>query len=246
MPTILSRVKFLAYNILEGSIVTVTSVTSGFPKERLFDRSLGFYCMYSTIEAYVVLVNQSAAPLPVDTLIIEDHNLNGVAVTWDYSANGSSWTNAQSWTQADALQIVKQLTTPITANYWRVSMGAHAFQSTEIFMSRVLSIPVVWSTTPRLRDIDDIDWLRTYGGVDHSIRIGPKRKVRAYQIFMDRNNFPIASFRSDLSYLEDYVKPFYIIDHEGVCFLAKFDDTYQEDHMNEGLLTVDFSVSEIP
>jgi hypothetical protein len=241
-----SRINFLACNILEEGTVTVTAVDSGYPKERLFDRSLGFYCKYSSAVAYVVQIAQGTPVLAVDTLIIEGHALNGVQVDWQYSANGSSWTTALSWTQSGNIQIAKQLAAAVTANYWRVSMGSHVFQATEVFMGRALSVPVVWDSSPKLNEVPDVDWLRTYGGVDHSIRIGPKRKARAYQVFMDRVNFPIETFRSDLAFLDDYVKPFYIIDHEASCFLAKFDGTFQEDHMNEGLLMVDFSVLEIP
>lgn len=244
--TISSRVKFLCYNILEDGAVTVTGVDGGYPKERLFDRSLGFYCMYSAVSAYVVSVNQSTAPLIVNTLIIEDHNLDGVAVTWDHSANGSSWTTSESWTQSGTGQIVKQITTPVTDNYWRVSMGSHAFQASEIFMGRALSVPVVWSNAPAFSEVADVERQRTYGGVDHFIRIGPKRKQRSYSVFMDRVDYPVATFATDLEYLDDYSKPFYLIDHEDSCFLADFSlSPPSSDHLNEGLLEFNISVVEV-
>src|SRR3989304_32657 len=130
-----SKVKLLCYNILEGNTVAITNFDSGFPKERMYDRSLGFYCKYSISSAFVVSVNQ-AVILPVDTLIIEGHALNGVLIEWQYSDNGSSWTTAQSWTQSGNTQILKQLTSPLTHAYWRGSMGAHPFQATEIFFGR--------------------------------------------------------------------------------------------------------------
>jgi hypothetical protein len=109
-----------------------------------------------------------------------------------------------------------------------------------------MSVPVVWDSPPALRQVADVEWQRTYGGVDHSIRIGPKRKARDYTVFMDRVVYPVASLRADLEYLNDLSKPIYVIDHEGVCFLAKFESDLQEDHMNEGILTATISVLEIP
>jgi hypothetical protein len=242
-----SKVKLLCYNILEESTVTVTAVDSGYPKERLFDRSLGFYCQYSVASAYVVSVYQGGTILPVDTLIIEDHILNGVTVDWQYSDNGSSWTNAvPQWTQSDNSQIFKQSAAASSHRWWRVSMGSHLFQSTEIFMGRALSVPVVWGNQPRLGDTADVEKIRTYGGVDHFIRVGPKRKQREYTVFMDRVNYPVATFTSDLEYLDDYSKPFYIIDHEGTCFLTEFgNQPPSAEHMNQGLMEFGISVSEV-
>ena len=242
-----SKVKLLCCNILEEGTVTVTAVDSGYPKERLFDRSLGFYCQYSITSAYVVTVNQGATILPVDTLIIEDHILNGITVNWQYSDNGSSWTNAiAQWTQSGNSQIFKQCPAAVSHQYWRVSMGSHLFQATEIFMGRALSVPVVWGNQPSLGDTADVEKIRTYGGVDHFIRIGPKRKQREYTVFMDRINYPVATFIADLEYLDDYSKPFYVIDHEGTCFIAEFgNQPPSANHLNQGLMEFDISISEV-
>lgn len=244
--TISSRVKFLCYNILAEGTTTVTGTDSGYPKERLYDHSTGFYCMYSSVGAYVVSINQSASPLSVDALVIEDHNLNGVAVTWDHSANGSDWTEAAAWTQSGTGQIFKQLTTPVTANYWRVSMASHAFQSTEIFMGRALSVPVIWSNTPSFTEVADVEQVRTYGGVDHFIRIGPKRRRREYTVFMNRIEYPVATFTANLEYLDDYSKPFYLVDHEEACFLADFSaNPPSSEHLNEGIMQFSIAVVEV-
>lgn len=244
---ITSKVKFLCYNILEEGTVTVTGEDSGYPKARLYDRSLGFYCKYSTAGAFYV--NITGNSLAVDTLIVEGHNFDGLTCYWQYSDNGSAWTNAvSSWTQSGNGQILKQLTSAITHAYWRFYFtDSEQFQATELFMGRTNQLPVIWNSQPRLRDVDDVLWERTYGGVDHSLRVGPKRKYRTYQAFADRINYPIATLRSDMEYLDDYSKPLYFIDHESNCFLAKFDGSLPEEgHMNEGLLTFDFSVLEIP
>jgi len=243
--TISSRVKLLAYNILEEGSVAVTGEDSGYPKARLYDRSLGFYFKYTAAAADVTVSGNSLA---VDTLIVEGHNLNGISCSWSYSSNGSSWTAAHSWTQSGNGQILKQLTSPLTYAYWKFSISsASYFQATEIFMGRAFSVPVIWENNPAFRYVDDVEWIRTYGGVDHSIRIGPKRRHRQYVMFMDRSSFPIASFRSDLEYLDDFTKPLYIIDHEDNCFLAKFDGGLpEEEHINEGLLTINCSLLEIP
>jgi hypothetical protein len=244
--TISSKVKLICYNVLEESTVTVTAEDSGYPKARLYDRSLGFYCTYSSAGAFYVTV--TGVSLAVDTLIVEGHNLNGVACYWQYSDNGSAWTSAVTdWTQSGNTQILKQLTAPLTHAYWRFYTGSIAFQATEMFMGRAVSVPIIWNSQPKFRDVDNVLWEQTYGGVDHSIRVGAKRKHRTYQVFLDRTNYPIATLRSDMDYLDDYSKPLYIIDHEGNCFLARFDGSLpDESHMNEGLLTFDFSVLEIP
>jgi hypothetical protein len=241
-----SRVKILAYNILEEGTVAVAGETTGYPKARLYDRSLGFYWYYAT--SATLSISISANSLAVDTLIVEGHNWNGQTLYWDYSDNGSSWTTALSWAQSGNSQIVKQLTSPLTHAYWRVtSGGSGSFLASEVFMGRMVSVPVMWENAPGFSEVGDVSWLRTYGGVDHSIRVGPKRKYRNYSVFMDRSSYPIATLRADFVYLDDYVKPFYFIDHEDNCFLAKFDSSLpDESHMNEGLLEIQFSVLEIP
>jgi len=241
-----SKVKLLSYNILEEGTVAVTGADSGYPAARLYDRSLGFYCVYSAAGAYTVTISGNA--LAVDTLIVEGHNLNGVACYWEYSDDGSSWTSAiTDWTQSGNGQIRKQLSTAITHAYWRFRTGSVAFQATEVFMGRAVTIPVIWDSQPKLKDVEDVSWYRTYGGVDHSIRVGPKRKHRSYSVFCNRTDYPIATLRADFVYLDDYVKPLYVIDHEDNCFLAKFDGSlFEEEHLNEGLVIANFSLLEVP
>ena len=243
--TIRSYIKVLTYNILEEGEVTITNFDPGFSKERLFDRSLGFYCKYSSTSAFVVSIDQGSAILPVDTLIIEGHLLDTVTIDWQYSSNGSSWTTAETWTQSGNTQIVKNLAAPLTYQYWRVSMGSHQFQALEIFMGLGFKMPVVWENEPGLGEIDDIQKLRTYGGVDHSVRMGPKRKIRSYTLFLDRVTYNVDTLEGYLVYLDDYSKPVYLTDHEESTFLAWFDVPPKGSHMNQGLLTMPLSFTEL-
>lgn len=235
-----SRVKLYCYNILEEGTVTALA-TAGYPASRLYDRSLGFYWMYPDLSVQVL----QSTVLSVDTLIVEGHNFSGITLSWQYSTDGNSWSDAvPSWVQPNNLQILKSLTTPISYAYWRLT-GTVSAQAVEIFMGRSLSIPVVWSDPPRLGHTSEVLHERTYGGVDHFLRVGPKRRVRSYTVFMDRLDFPVSTYLSDIEYLDDFTKPLFIMDHEGECFLSWFDSLPNRSAMNENLMEVQFSFTEV-
>jgi hypothetical protein len=232
----------LCYNILEEGTVTA-SADAGYPASRLYDRSLGFYWMYSSLN---ISVNQSTI-LPVDTLIVEGHNFSGGTLQWQYSDDGNNWVDAVTdWTQSGNGQIVKTIAAPASHQYWRLySTGVSSPRAVEVFMGRMLSLPIIWSSNPTLTHEADVQRERTYGGVDHFIRVGPKRRVRTYTVFMDRSLFPIDSYTADIEYLDDFSKPLFFIDHEDACFLVWPTSIPSRSDMNEGLTTMQFTFTEV-
>jgi hypothetical protein len=232
------------YNILEEGTVTITNNDSGYPKERLYDRSLGFYCQYSSSGTFNVVVSGNS--LDVDTLIVEGHDFDGVSLTWAYSDNGSDYTNVHSWSQSGNSQIVKTIPSALSHAWWRLQSTSSAFQATEIFMGRQLQLPVVWSNNPIFQSVQTVENVQTYGGVDHFNKIGEERRTRQYKVLMDRNSYPVATFNSDLAYLDGY-KPLYLIDHEDDCFLCHwYGNLPKSGHMNEGLMLTDMVFTEVP
>jgi len=235
----MAKIKFFPYNLLSESGVSV-SVTgdadSGYPESRLYDRSIDFYWKYTTGGTITFQVDQGAAgDLAVDFLAIERHNFNGLAMTWDWSTNGSSWTNVESWTQSGNTQIIKTISSPLTKRYWRVvATSAVAPQCTEIYMSAGYEYQVVFDNVPIGKDQDFVEWQATYGGLEISSKRSPKKRTRSYHLFHANTVFTLSSFRELLSYLDDYSKPFYFKDHEGDYWLARFSPIPDENYTTEG------------
>lgn len=242
--TIRSKIRLLMYNILEEGTVTITNNDSGYPKERLHDRSLGFYCQYSISGLFNVVVSGNS--LDVDALIVEGHAFDGVSLTWAYSDNGSDYTTVHSWTQSGNSQILKTIPSALNHAWWRLQSTSSEFQATEIFMGRRLTLPVVWSSAPSFQSMQNVENVQTYGGVDHFNKIGEERRTRKYKVLMDRSSYPVATFESDLAYLDGY-KPLYLIDHEENCFLCSWVASLpKSSHQNEGFMLTDMSFTEVP
>jgi len=218
--------KLFTYNILDqtDSTVTVTgSADSGYPESRLYDRSIDFYWQYTASGDLIIHVDQGASnQLSVDTLFIERHNFNGFVMQWQYSDNDSDWTDAVTdWTQSGNTQIVKTLAAAVTHRYWRVHVASAVNpRCTEVFMSGGYSFQVRFDSLPEEADTDNVIWNETLGGIERSVKLGDIRKGRKYSFFL----YPelLTNWRTAIDYLDENSKPFYIKDHEGNYWLARF------------------------
>lgn len=225
----MAKIKLFTYNILEDNAVTVTGTAdSGYPETRLYDRSIGFYWKYTASTTITIHVDQGATGnLPVDALIIDKHNFNGRSMTWEYSDNDSSWTPAVTgWTQGDNNQIVKTLDTALTHRYWRVTIvSAVNPQCTEVFMSGGYEFQVRFDVNPEVVDLDNVVWEESVGGVESANKMGEARALLEYGLFQDDVvNSALTNFRTAMSYLDAYSKPFYIKDHEDNYLFCRLDE----------------------
>lgn len=220
-------VNFYPYNILELGTVTVTGTPDiGYPESRLYDRAISLYWKDTVTEAKNFTVDQGATGnLEVDFLAISKHNFNGIAMQWQYSTDDfSADTNdaVTDWTQEDNLQIIKTMVAGQTKRYWRVTLASMANpQCSEIFMSKEYSFDVITDPNSFGRDMANVQWNRTVGGLERSTKFGVKRKVYKYNLFISASEW--TDLQTVLSYLNDYAKPFYFKDHFGNYFMAKFD-----------------------
>jgi len=223
----MSYIKLFTYNILELGTVTVTGTPdTGFPEERLYDRSIGFYWKYTNTGDISIEVDQGASGnLAVDALIIDKHNFNGRTMHWEYSDNGSDWTPAvTSWAQGDNNQIVKTLSAAITHRYWRVRViSAVNPQCTEVYIGYGYPFQVRFDEPPEESDLDNVVWEETIGGLENSNKLGEERNLRSYSVFLDDGiGSSLTLWKTAKSYLDSYSKPFYLKDHEDNYKFSRF------------------------
>jgi hypothetical protein len=237
-------VTFYPYNILELGTVTVTGTPdTGFPVSRLYDRAISLFYKDTVTEAKMYTVDQGAgASLAVDFLAVNRHNFYGAYLQWEYSSDNFSADNNDAvtpWVQADNDQIIKVASSPITERYWRLNASIMTNPKCgEIFMSRGYSFNALREGNPTGRDIDNIRWNRTVGGIERSSKAGNKRKTRTYNFWMSAAEY--TNFLTVKSYLNDYAKPFYFKDHEDNYFMAKFEGMPEEnfDHNTYTRVTI--------
>lgn len=237
-------VTFYPYNILESGTVIVTGgPDDGFPESRLYDRAVSLFWKDTITEAKNFVVDQGVSGnLAVDFLAIHRHNFSGIAMQWQYSSDnfaGDINDAVTDWNQGDNNQIVKTLGSPITQRYWQVTLASMANpQCGEIYMSKGYSFNALREGNPTGRDIDNVRWQRTVGGIERSSKFGDKRKTRTYSFWLSASEY--ADFLAVKGYLDEYSKPFYFKDHAGSYYLAKLEETPHEDfnHNTHTLVTL--------
>lgn len=226
-------VTFYPHNILESGTVAVTGdPDDGFPESRLYDRAVSLFWKDTITEAKNFVVDQGVASnLAVDFLAMHRHNFSGAAMQWQYSNDNFSGDindAVTDWNQGDNNQIIKTLSSPVTQRYWQVTLASMANpQCGEIFMSRGYSFNAIREQNPTGRDIDNVRWNKTVGGIERSTKFGDKRKTRTYSFWLSAAEY--ADFLTVKGYLNDYAKPFYFKDHAGNYYLAKLEGTPDED-----------------
>jgi hypothetical protein len=238
------------FNLLGESGVTVTAFAdAAYPKARLYDRSLNFYWQYTNTAAFTITADAGASfSKYIDFLAVVNHNWSGATIDWQYSDNGTAWTNAlPQWTQSGSLPIYKELTTPLLHRYWRASIGSVASpRATEVYMSLGYPFRVVWSDTPTGRDQDNVDWIKTVGSLERSVKIAEAQKMRTYPIFHHKTDVStLSSFRTAMDYLDEYSKPFFVKDHENGYWFARLVEVSEEEYNSEGIAHRNLSLMEM-
>jgi hypothetical protein len=219
---------------LSGSIVAAPTGVSGYPATRLYDRSIDFY--YKTTSTFYAQVDQGAAvEESIDFLAISRHNLDADSMQWQWSDNGSAWTDAVTdWTQSGYAQIIKTLDTALSHRYWKVTAGANA-NVTEVWMSRGYRFRVVAPDGPEGTYEANVDWRKSYGDVEISRKRGSRRRIRTYPLFHHETaESTLANFREAISYLDHFSKPFYIKDHEGEYWPCRLEEPSVEEYTTPG------------
>jgi hypothetical protein len=224
---IMAKFRFLPFNVLnfDTTAVAVTGTAdSGYPEARLYDHSIDFYWKYTATGDITILADQGAGidwPV-VNTLIIERHNFTGRTITWEYSDNGADWHDMiASWAQGDNLQIVKESTETSAHRYLRlVVSGAVNPQCSEVYMGGYYEFPIRFDDAPKEKDVDNVIWTATLGGIERSNKLGDVRRGRIYSLFL----YPeaLVNWREAIAYLDEFSKPFYIRDHENDYWFARF------------------------
>lgn len=223
----MAKIRILPFNVLsfDTSSVTVTGAPdSGYPESRLYDRSIDFYWKYTASTTVVVQCDQGVGidwPL-VNTLVIDKHNFNGKTLSWEYSSNGSDWSDmVTSWVQGDNLQIVKESSVETAYRYHKFTIASAVNpQCTEVYMGGYYEFQVRFDSPPEDMDVENVIWGSTLGGLERSVKLGGVRKGRMYSLFL----YPakLTDFRAAVDYMDEYSKPFYIKDHEDDYWLARF------------------------
>lgn len=236
------------FNLLaeSGSIVTDSPADlTGYPGVRLYDRSIDFYWK-SAGGALTVQVDQGASVSEsIDFLAITRHNLDTLAMQWQWSDNGSAWTDAVTdWTQSGNSQIIKTLASPLSHRYWKVTAASGSHTITEVWMSRGYKFQVVAANTPEGEYEDNVVWRKTYGDIEISSKKGARRRIRTYPLFHHDDGYTLASFRAAITYLDSYSKPFYIKDHEGDYWFCRLVDPSTEQYTTPGTTEREITVIE--
>lgn len=240
----MAKIALYTRNILETGTVTVTGTPdTGFPESRLYDRATSLFWKDTVTQAKEVIVNQGAANiLAVDFLAIHRHSFNGNNMQWQYSNDNFSadvHDAVTDWTQGDNAQIIKTLGSPVTQRYWRVILSSITNPKCgEIFISQGYSFNALREGNPTGRDMDNVRWNRTVGGIERSTKVGQKRKAGTYSFWMSAAEY--ANFLTVKDYLNDYAKPFYFKDHKDNYFMAKFEGMPEEnfDHNTHTRVTI--------
>jgi len=223
----MSGIRILPFNVLSfgTSSVTVTGTPdSGYPESRLYDHSIDFYWKYTASTTIEIVCDQGAGidwPL-VNTLLIDKHNFNGKTMSWEYSSNGSDWYDmVGSWVQGDNLQIVKESSISTAYRYHRLTIASAVNpQCTEVWMGGYYEIAVRYDEPPEQTDVDNVVWTATLGGIERSTKLGGVRRGRNYSLFLYPGK--LIEWKELVTYLDEFSKPFYVKDHEGDYWFARF------------------------
>lgn len=211
-------------NLLEDGTVTVTSSETLYPSYRLYDRIFGRMWKATSTSTQTIQVDQGASGTQaIDALVIPSgHNLHGCNLQWQYSDNGSAWSDAVTdWTQSGSGIIVKQATASSTHRYWKLEIAgaSSAPYCAEVFMTLLYTF-----SDPLLglrRQSDRIVTRQvSYTGFPHVIKQGrTKRQFNGSLVILNA---------TDLSNFETFMdawdgsKPFYITDFDGNQYFAEF------------------------
>lgn len=265
-------VKIFPYNILETGAVSVTGpADTGFPKARLWDRSINLLWKLTTGEGgdsfghdddsfgydgdlfghgpetaqqIVFLINQSTSIKPVDILFVTGHNFDTFTVRWQYSNDGTTWIDAvTAFMQSGNGDIIKAISS-IARQYWRLVVeSAVNPQAAEIIMSEGLSFNIAETPNPTHGWEDNIIASRSIGGQLNIIKLGVEKRIREYKVKADATVLTsLSSLYGDLS---GFSKPFLIKDKDGFYFMVIFTAPPTNNYFIQTITEVNLSFMEV-
>lgn len=214
-------------NILKDSTVTVTSATTGYDAYRLYDDFFGRQWVATSTATQTIHVDRGSGTLdPIDTLIIPGgHLLSGCGLTFERSANNSSWIPiVTTWTQSGSTQILKQGSTTNTDRYLRVviSGASVAPQAGEIWIGLLYSFASGLSSGTEIGlEVPCVINESIFAKTAHTVNLGTS-KIRI--------NAQIKSISAaERSTFENWfengaIDPFFFVDQNGDGYFARFVD----------------------
>lgn len=239
-------IKIMSHNILEDGTVTVTGdPDTGYPEARLYDRSRNLYWRDTVTEAKVFHVDQGASPVAVDMLFISGHNFDAKDMQWQWSDNDADWTDAVTdWTQDGTGDIVKTLSAAATHRYWRVTLAE--IQNplcAEIWMGLRYSFAVMAKPDPVHQYDPNVQWTRSIGGQERSVKLGPAQARRTYMMKLESAD--VANLLSVFEDLDHFSLPFVVTDKDGDTYLMRFDPVPALDFLTNTRTGIDLNLVEM-
>jgi len=229
-------------NILETGTVTVTGTPdTGYPEERLWDRSGALFWRKAGAGALEFHVDQGSSVGDVDLLWVTGHNFDGEDLTWQYSDNDADWSDAVTgWTQSGNGAIAKALDAAASHRYWRLTVTAmNDPMCGEIWMGAGSEFAVMGTPRPQEADRSNIVRQEGVGGMVSRVKLGPTRQVWDYNVRL-RTAAEITSLRSALAALDGIFKPLVVKDMDGSYWLMELmsDPGIDREEPNRGYATL--------
>lgn len=188
--------------------------------------------MYQLGISYVdqwIQINQSSSAVEIDALVIPaNHTLNNLSCQFQYSTDGVSWTDGVTdWTQSGSSVILKQLSSPLTRNYWRLYVTGSYSEATlpsmgEFYVTKLYT----FVSQPKQSSIregfkSNITRIESEGsGRTDLIINGVHRKTYEYEL-----PYISSSEKTQLETIRDACmgkKPFFMVDHQGNNVFVEF------------------------
>jgi len=217
----MSAIKIGYINILETSTVTVTTEDADFPAYRLYDRDINKLYKGASTSDQIIKAQQAGTAQAVNALYIpEGHNLNGVAISIQYSSDDSTYTTATSWTQSGTDQILKEFAER-TETYWMVVFSglSNYLNIPECFLTDLYTFTCSPSAGLNTTTKFNVDRVESKSGIAHYLQRGETRKSIIYTL----NNISDAEKAEMETWLDEWggYKPFLFVDMDGDTFFAE-------------------------
>jgi hypothetical protein len=217
------EISFVPYNLFELGTPDITGTPdTGYPEERLYDRSRLLYWKDTGTGALTFKVDQGATGnVAADILICTGHNFDGEDIDWQYDDDDSGYTDAVTQFSATTADIVKTISSAQTQRYWQMLVSSMTDpQATELCIGLRYTFEVDRAGAPTIGRIANVQWADMVDGGSRATKYGPAKKPFQYLLMLDATD--LASFVAMDAYFDDYEKPFWFIDHLGDHYLVRF------------------------
>jgi hypothetical protein len=214
------KIKLFYRNILEHSVVLVTSENSSFPAYRLYDRNIGLaFKGNSAPSTFAIAVNQGAIVYPVDTVIIPSgHNLTGLTISLIYSFDVYTYFQACAWVGFEGQ--MKKTFDLTSAQCWQLLIynPTAAPELNELFLTQKIELQRGFSYGSDRGMEENINRLRSKAGQVQKIIWGSEKRARRFDFtkISETQRMDLETLRAS-----GYAKNIWIEDLEGELFFAE-------------------------